>query len=162
MKNFLTLTILTLLTFTSCKNDENWISEYDLFDRLQGGNGIWKVESYDSFDNTLAEPNHVITEPDDEFYEFYVLTKEIFTGGIVEVNAANYFVGDTLIQKDCEAEKERVVFDATLGGGEVWTVTENKRTKQVWNYVSGNNTIVMTLKKCNCELPKRNTSEVEG
>lgn len=161
MKKFAFIFLLSLV-FISCSKDENWISEYDLFDRLQYGSGVWQVESYESFNVDDPSPSKTITTPQNEYYEFYIATKEVIGGNIVQINSANHFVNDSVIQLTCEAEKERVVFNPSLAAGEVWTVTENKRNKQTWVFVSGSNATIMVLKRCNCNLPNRNTTENEG
>lgn len=154
--------ICIILFFAQCnKGDENALNEYDLFGRLQAGSGIWKVESYDSFNNTSTSPSHSISEPSSEFYEFYIITKDLGQT-LGDFNSSNYYKNDSITQLDVEAEKERVTFNPSLGSGDVWTVLENKRKKQVWSFTSGNTTTIMTLKKCNCELPKRKTVEVNG
>jgi hypothetical protein len=156
------LILLACASFVQCQNDENALHEYDLFGRLQAGEGIWKIDSYTDYDNSIANPTKTTTYPTDHYFEFYVRTKEI-TAVLIDVASVNIYKGDTVSVFDCEAEKERVVFRLNeVFGGTVWTVLENERTFQVWSYTEGNTTREMTLSKCDCVLPKNPSQEIGG
>lgn len=158
------LIIITAL-FTSligCQKDESVLNDYDLFGRLQANGGVWKVESYVDFDNSIANPDKVTTTPQNTYMEFYIVTKEVGSV-LIDVASVSVFVDSLVTVYDCEAEKERVVFRQNeIFGGTVWTVLENERKRQVWSYTIGDSTREMTFVKCDCDIPKHIPTEFGG
>lgn len=156
------LVFLVSASFIQCQKDENALHDYDLFGRLQAGEGIWKIDSYTDYDNSIADPTKTTTVPEDHYFEFYIRTVEV-GGVLIDVASVNIYQGGSVVVNDCEAEKERVVFRLNeIFGGTVWTVLENEPTRQVWSYTQENNTREMTLSKCNCELPVNTSQEIGG
>lgn len=150
------------VSFIQCQKDESVLNDYDLFGRLQTGEGIWKIESYTDYDNSIADPTKTTTVPEDHYFEFYIRTIEV-GGVLIDVASVNIYQGGSVVVNDCEAEKERVVFRLNeIFGGTVWTVLENEPTRQVWSYTQENSTREMTLSKCNCELPVNASQEIGG
>ena len=161
MKTFLKIAFISLIAF-SCNKDESSLNDYDLWGRLASKSGTWAVESLTTKDHTIANSNSIDLAPKFEFIQFFLRTYLI--GGLnVEEHTANFYVGESYSRSVCEAEEQRVVFhDNQLYGGEVWTLKENKKNKQVWTFTTGNNTATLTLKRCNCEIPKVPGNESAG
>lgn len=156
------LAFLVVFSLVQCQKDENALHDYDLFGRLQAGEGIWKIDSYTDYNNSIADPTKTTTVPEDHYFEFYIRTIEVGSV-LIDVASVNIYQGGSVVVNDCEAEKERVVFRLNeTFGGTVWTVLENESTKQVWSYTEGNNTREITLSKCNCELPVNLSQEIGG
>lgn len=148
-------TILSLLLFSSCQKDESVLNDYDLFGRLQGGSGTWRVVEVETFENNVENPTVTTTVPETEIiHHFYIRSYEAF-GILIDVATVSVYNDGNLSQlNDCEAEKERVVYrDGQIFGGTVFTVEVNKPKKQVWNYTFGTTTTRITFEKCNCEIP---------
>lgn len=149
---------LATLLFTSliaCDRDESSLNDYELFGRLQSGNGTWEVVSMTSQKNNVKSPEVVDITPENMFYHFF-MKSEIISRVTVDYNAYSlYQDGQLQNQGTIEAERQRVVIDGLqIGTGDVWTVEENNARSQVWNILTTNDEIVkMRLERCNCEIP---------
>lgn len=162
MKNFLKIAFISLILF-SCNKDESILNEYDLWERLSSKNGTWAVESLTTKDHTIPNSKEDILEPKFEFIHFFMRTYIISSASVDDHTANFYRNDDTYSQYSCEAEEQRIVFhNYQIFGGDVWTVKENKRNKQVWTFTLGNNTATLTLKRCNCDIPVVPGIEVTG
>jgi len=162
---FIGLTFIAMIfLFSGCQRDESVLNDYDLFGRLQRGNGTWRVVQVETFQNDVPNPTITTTVPTQEtVYHFFIRSLEV-QGILIDVATASYYVGPTLTGLfDCAAEKERVVFsNGQIFGGTVFTVEENKPDKQVWNYTEGDNTTRITMERCNCEVPFISAGENGG
>lgn len=162
MKKLIYFSIIFFL-LSACTSDENALNDYELFGRLQSGSGTWRITEIIKRDNSQTSPEEIIENPENAFYHFYVETREVFNT-LIDMNHATMYIDDDLVLDiDVQAEPLRVAFtDGSLGKGEVWTVIENKAKSQEWHHVEGNTTTIMRLKKCNCDIPESNISEIEG
>lgn len=161
MKTILKIFFIALL-FSNCNKDENILNEYDLWERLIDKNGTWEVESLTTKDNSDPNSTSSDLEPEFEFIHFYMRTY-IFGSASINDHNANLYNGDNYSQFSCEAEEQRVVFhNYQVFGGDVWTVKENKRNKQIWTFTSGKNTATLTLVRCNCKIPEIKGTENGG
>lgn|SRR5690606_27158312 len=146
--------IICAFALTACNKEDDHLGENELFHVLERGNGIWQIVSYKQY--TIGSPDApVITNADEEYYEFYFRTEylEAIDAGFVTYPAANYYKNSDRQTSKIEAENERVFLVHPLYAGS-WTVLENKAKHQVWRNVTGNTVVEMTLKKCNCEAPE--------
>lgn len=156
--------VAVIFLFSGCQKDESVLNDYDLFGRLQGGNGTWKVVEVQTFQNDIPNPTITTTIPENEiFHHFYIRSLEVF-GILIDVASVSiYNDGNLSAIYDCEAEKERVVYrDGEIFGGTVFSVEKNKMNKQVWNYTQGNSTTRVTLERCDCEVPHLGSIESGG
>lgn len=154
---FLALFILAGCTKFSATNDEN-----ELFGRLCAGSGTWRIVKIETWDATVANPTVTTTNPQDAFYHFYIKSSYI-SGTAVQLDYVDYFENQSLdFHSMVSAQKERVVFEGTLGGGTVWTVIKNKRNEQVWLYLWDGQVMQITLKKEDIEIPGASIIETGG
>ena len=147
--------LAVLLTFSSCQKDESVLNDYDLFGRLQGGTGTWRVTEIQTFENNVPSPTITTTIPEQEIiHHFYIRSFEAF-GILIDEHAVTVYTGGSLTKTyTCEAEKERVVYrDGEIFGGTVFTVEKSTPNKQIWNYSFESSTTRITFEKCNCEVP---------
>lgn len=158
------LMLFCLCTLAACVGDETALNDFDLFGRLKSGNGTWEIVSIQTKDNSMAESQASTEQIDNSFIHFYMRTIEV-SSSIIDAPTAVFYVNDEPTSIFfCEAEKERVLLQSQseVFGGQVWTVTEDKRNEQVWTFVSGTETIIMTLKRCNCDIPAASAVEFGG
>lgn len=160
MKYFIPL--FALLFLVACQRDEDALNDQHLFGRLQARNGTWKVEKYEINDNTLQDPEITITEPENDFFHFYILSSMAFNT-LIDISTVDVYINDTLVQSNkIAAERERVIFEGlNPGTGTVWTVEHNKPNTQIWVKTEGDETMRIYLKRCNCAIPNYN-KESEG
>ena len=146
-----------------CNKDESQLNDYGLFGELSDGSGTWEVVKIVKRQNNIANSPETVEEPKNMFYSFFIKTQAIF-GGLVPLNYAVLYQGDKVVgANEVQAEKQRVVFPSNQAfGGNVWSVDKHNSRKQIWNHVIGTETIIMTLKKCNCEIPKSTIVEQGG
>ena len=121
----------------ACNRDDSTLNDYDLFGRLQRGNGTWEVISITTRNNTEKSP---VTNDATLFQD------EVKRGS-----------------REIQAEPFRVVFpNGQILGGEVWTVTVNKANTQVWTFVDNSITTTMTLERSKCDIPENKAVESGG
>lgn len=168
IKNYLSLwpiaLLVALFSFSGCQKDESVLNDYDLFGRLQGGSGTWRVTEIQTFESNVPNPTVTTTIPEQEIiHHFYIRSFEAF-GILIDEHAVTVYTGGTLTKTyTCEAEKERVVYrDGEIFGGTVYTVEKSAPNKQVWNYTFESATTRITLEKCNCEVPFIGGGETGG
>ncbi len=159
----ITLILLTITFFAACNKDESVLNDYDLFGRLQQGNGTWQFESLTKKDNSIPNSTEIPQQGSFDFIHFYIKTSFV-SNVTIETNHSTFYSNNNLQQsRDCQAEKQRIVFDdGNIFGGEVWTVIENKPNKQVWKRIVGSNTSTLTLKRCDCKIPTTALRESKG
>ena len=154
--------LLILFLFTACQRDEDALNDHHLFGRLQARNGTWKVEKYEINDNTQTNPEITITEPEDDFFHFYILST-IAYGNLIDISTVDVYINDKLVQSNkVAAERERVIFEGLNPlSGTVWTVEVNRPNTQIWVKTDGDETMRIFLRRCNCTIP-HSTEETEG
>lgn len=147
-KNSYLIVLISLVAILfSCQKDDV-LNDHDLFSRLSKKGGNWKVMEYQYYDNSIPNSTKTTIQPNDEFMRFFRRSFKTFNGAIIDLDYVAIYKGNSYYQLAFGAEKERVVFDYTSFSGESWTVVENKNNKQIWNYVSGDSTTLMTLERC--------------
>ena len=162
IKKFILLLVLIPL-LSACNRDDNGLNDYDLFGRLQRGNGTWEVISITTRNNSEKSPTENDASPENTFYHFFHKTTQI-SGVLVDLNHAELYQDDVKrASMNIEAEPFRVVFpNGQVLGGDVWTVTTNKPNTQVWSFVSNTTTTTMTLERCKCDIPDSKAVESGG
>lgn len=146
---YLVLLISLVALIISCNKDDT-LNDFDLFARLSRDGGNWKVVKFEYYDNSIQNATVTTREPNDEFMRFFERSYRALDRRSLLINLSYVAIykGDTYAQVAFGAEKERVTFDYTSLYGRSWTVEENKKNRQVWNYVKGDSTTRMTLERC--------------
>lgn len=144
-----------IVLLTNCqKDDESALNDYELFGRLQANTGMWQVEKMEASTNDSENPTVTTTEPENDFFHFYIRTSQI-SGVLVEIATVDIYIDGAFNSSfPVAAETERVVFEGvSIGTGTVWTVIENKNNRQIWELNENNATTRIYLKRCDCGLP---------